>query len=39
MGYPYESDIDWFQEKNKKEKKSKGRIEKEKRKKIENIML
>ena len=35
MGYPYESDIDWFQEKNKKEKKSKGRIEKEKRKKIE----
>ena len=33
MGYPYESSIDWFQAKNKKEKKTKGRIEKEKRKK------
>ena len=33
MGYPYESDIDWFQEKNKKEKKRKGK-KKEKKSKL-----
>ena len=33
MGYSYESDIDWFQEKNKKEKKRKGK-KKEKKSKL-----
>ena len=33
MGYPYVSDIDWFQEKNKKEKKRKGK-KKEKKSKL-----